>query len=165
MGGRLEVQAVLMERPADETRREPDGGPSRNMPAYDDETRQLSTAECWRVLGGSGIGHLALRSQPVGVDIVPINYLISNHQLFFRSGPGTKLENLAEHPHAAVQVEHFEAGTWFSVVLKGKAVRLAADAAIERSGVQGIVPAQPGGKFNYVCLTPEVIIGRSFVPR
>jgi nitroimidazol reductase NimA-like FMN-containing flavoprotein (pyridoxamine 5'-phosphate oxidase superfamily) len=134
------------------------------MPEYDDETRELSAAECWEVLGTSGVGHLALRSHPVGVDIVPINYLITDRELYFRSGPGSKLENLLKHPHVAVQVERLQDGHWFSVVLKGKAVRLAADHDIERSGIRQLVPAQPGGKYNYVRVTPDTLIGRTFTP-
>ncbi|HEY5223496.1 MAG TPA: pyridoxamine 5'-phosphate oxidase family protein [Microbacteriaceae bacterium] len=150
---------------ADDRRREPDGGPSPDRIEYNDESRELSAAECWDVLGTSGIGHLASRSRVVGVDIVPINYLAVNHQLFFRSGPGSKMENLAAHPHVAVQVEHFQDGSWFSVVVKGKAVRMAADATIESSGIQELVPAQPGEKLNYVCITPDEMTGRTFVPR
>jgi nitroimidazol reductase NimA-like FMN-containing flavoprotein (pyridoxamine 5'-phosphate oxidase superfamily) len=126
------------------------------------EPRELSHPECWALLGSSGIGHLAFRSQPVGVDIVPINYVITRRQLFFRSGPGTKLEELALHPYVAFQVDQLQDGRWSSVVVKGKAVRLAADAEIERSGILDLVPAQPGRKSNFVRITPDAVTGRTF---
>ncbi len=141
---------------------EPDGGPAVRHANEGAEIRELSDDECWKVLDDSGIGHLALRAHPVGVDIMPINYLITDRQLFFRSGPGTKLKDLVEHPHVAVQVERLRNGTWFSVVLKGKATRLASDEDIERSGILDLTPTQPGEKFNYVRIVPDAITGRTF---
>lgn len=148
-----------------DNRREPDGGPAARHPNQHVDTRELSDDECWTVLGDSGIGHLAVRADPVGVDIIPINYLITGRRLFFRSGPGAKLKNLVQHPYVAVQVERFQTGEWFSVVLKGKAMRLGFDADIERSGVLDLVPAQPGDKFNYVQITPDALTGRTFSAR
>jgi hypothetical protein len=69
------------------------------------------------------------------------------------------------HPHVAVQVERLQDGSWFSVVLKGEAVRLDSDEDIERSGVLDLAPAQPGEKFNYVRIIPDVISGRTFSAR
>jgi hypothetical protein len=154
-----------MDASAHDRRREPDGGPAARHPNQNANTRELSDDECWAVLGDSGIGHLALRAHPVGVDIVPINYLITGRQLFFRSGPGAKLKNLVQHPYVAVQIERLQEGEWFSVVLKGKAMRLASDADIERSGVLGLAPAQPGDKFNYVQIIPDAVTGRTFSAR
>ena len=148
-----------------EGRHEPAGGPAPAVDEPDDETRELTHTECWKILGTSGIGHLALRSYPVGVDIMPINYLIADRQLFFRSAPGTKLEDLVQHPHVAVQVERLDDGNWFSVVLKGPAQRLASDEDIERSGILDLIPAQRGDKFNYVRVIPDAITGRTFASR
>ncbi len=145
-----------------ERRHEPNGGPATPAPSHDEETRQMSEAECWQVLGRSGIGHLALRAQPVGVDIVPVNYLVNEHQVLFRSGPGTKLAELVEHPHVAFQFEKLVGGRWFSVSVKGRAERLACDEDIEASGVMQLDSAQRGDKFNYVRIVPDAVIGRSF---
>jgi hypothetical protein len=154
-----------MDASTHDERREPDGGPAARSANQGAGTRELSDDECWQVLGDSGIGHLALRAHPVGVDIMPINYLVADRQLFFRSGPGNKLKNLMRHPHVAVQVERLQDGSWFSVVLKGEAVRLDSDEDIERSGVLDLAPAQPGEKFNYVRIIPDVISGRTFSAR
>lgn len=143
-------------------RHEPSGGPAARTEPVDAATRELSDDECWEVLGASGIGHLAFQTQPVGVDIVPINYLITDRQLFFRSASGSKLSSIAHHPQVAVQVERLLGGRWLSVVLKGQAVRLALDEEIERSRVLELAAAQPGEKFNYVRITPDSITGRTF---
>lgn len=146
-------------------RHEPDGGPARVAIDDDSQVTDLTHAQCWDCLGESGIGHLALRAQPVGVDIKPINYLIHDRQLYFRSAPGTKLEELVLHPHVAVQVEQWHDGLWSSVVLKGRAERLAFDDEILQSGIMGLVTSGPGEKANYVRVTPDEITGRSFPSR
>lgn len=154
-----------MENPTQSRPHEADGGPASTMGAPDSDIRELTHAECWKILGDSGIGHLALRAQPVGVDIMPINYLVNERELFFRSAPGTKLEDIVLHPHVAVQIERLQDGRWMSVVLKGTATRLAADEDIELSGILHLVPAQPGEKFNYVRIIPDAITGRTFAAR
>jgi nitroimidazol reductase NimA-like FMN-containing flavoprotein (pyridoxamine 5'-phosphate oxidase superfamily) len=148
-------------------RHEPDGGPARLTVDVDvdDQSRDLSHPQCWELLGESGIGHLALRAQPEGVDVVPINYLVHDRVLYFRSAPGTKLMELVEHPHVAVQIERLGDGLWSSVVVKGRAQRLARDDEIIESGVMTLVTSAPGEKSNYVRVTPEAITGRSFPAR
>jgi hypothetical protein len=151
-----------MDASAHDKPHEPHGGPAARGADQYAGTRDLSDAECWQFLGDTGIGHLAFRTLPVGVDIVPINYLITDRQLFFRSGPGTKLKNLMRHPHVAVQTERLQGDSWFSVVLKGEAVRLGFDDDIERSGILDLAPAQPGEKFNYIQIIPDSVTGRTF---
>ena len=141
---------------------EPDGGPAVPAPVRNDETRAMTASECWELLGESGIGHLALRAQPVGVDIVPVNYLVVDGQLLFKSGPGAKLAEVAEHPYVALQIEHLLGAAWFSVVVKGRAERLDCDEDIESSGILDHHPTQPGDKFNYVRIVPDVVLGRTF---
>lgn len=141
-------------------RHEPDGGPAR-IPFDDDSgVTELSQEQCWALLGDSGIGHLALRAQPHGVDIVPIDYLVHEQQLYFRSAPGTKLIELTEHPHVAVQVERCRDAHWSSVVLKGRAERLAFDDEILASGISELLTSGPGEKANYVRVVPDAITGR-----
>lgn len=153
---------MVMDASPPREQHEPDGGPAARHPVQDPRTRELTLDECWTVLGDAGIGHLAQRANPVGVDIVPINYLVTDRELFFRSAPGTKLKNLLHHPYVAVQVERLRDDAWFSVVVKGKAIRLGSDEEIERSGILDLNPAQPGDKFNYVRITPDSITGRTF---
>lgn len=129
------------------------------------ETREMTHIECWAILGETGIGHLALRAEPVGVDVMPINYLISHRQLFLRSARGTKVEDIVLHPHVAVQVERLTDGAWHSVVLKGEAVRITDEAEIERAGVRDLVPAQTGDKSNFFRIIPDSITGRTFPAR
>ncbi len=144
---------------------EPDGGPARIPFDDDDQTSPLSHVQCWELLGERGIGHLGLRAQPRGVDIMPINYLIHDRLLYFRTAPGTKLMELTEHPYVTVQVERWHAGHWSSVVVKGRAQRLAFDDEILASGITELMTSGPGEKANYVRIVPDAIMGRTFPGR
>ncbi len=143
-------------------RHEPSGGPMGPIPTQDAHTRDMTEDACWNALGSLGIGHLALRAEPVGVTIYPVNYLVTDRQLLFKSAPGTKLTELADHPFVALQVEKLVDGWWFSVMVKGKAERLAFDDDIESSGILELDAAQGGEKLNYVRIDPDVIAGRTF---
>lgn len=156
------VAMAITEEDGATQRHEPAGGPPEFVPAEDTDTRDMTVSECWKALGDSGIAHLALRAEPVGVDIYPVNYLVSNGRVLFRTGPGTKLTELASHPYVALQFEQLVGGWWFSVLVKGKAERLAFDEDIESSGVLDLDPAQRGDKFNYVRIVPDAVIGRTF---
>lgn len=123
---------------------------------------ELSHAQCWRMLGEFGIGHLGLRAHPVGVDVLPIDYRITDRQLYFRTNWGTKLAEAMEHPHVAVQVDRFSGNRWFSVVLKGEAERVLDDQDVAASGARAIQPHDAGGKDFVVRIRPTAITGRSF---
>ncbi|WP_349898137.1 pyridoxamine 5'-phosphate oxidase family protein [Parafrigoribacterium soli] len=151
-----------MERSADDRRHEPSGGPANHASQPDPRTRELGDAECWSVLGDSGIARLAFQTDPAGVDIMPINYRIDERRLYFRSAPGVKLTSIVRHPKVAVQVERLAGGNWFSVVLKGEAARLEFDDEIEHSGVLDLASTQAGDKFNFVRVIPDTVTGRTF---
>jgi osmotically-inducible protein OsmY/nitroimidazol reductase NimA-like FMN-containing flavoprotein (pyridoxamine 5'-phosphate oxidase superfamily) len=138
------------------------GGVASPIEILQSQTAHLSVDESWDVFGESGIAHLALRDEPTGVDIMPINYLINNRMLYFRSAPGTKLVELTHNPSVAVQAEVNRDGRWYSVVIKGEAERLAFDDEIHASGVLGMRTEQPGEKLNYVRITPHSLTGISF---
>lgn len=138
------------------------GGAASDVEIVQSETAHLSLDESWAMLGESGIAHLALRQEPSGVDIMPINYLVKDRAIYFRSAPGSKLVELSKNPSVAVQAEVSRDGRWYSVVIKGDATRLSFDDEIVASGVLGLRAEQPGEKPNYLRITPTAVTGISF---
>lgn len=121
----------------------------------------LSEDECWDLLATRHVARLAIVT-PSGPDIFPIDYLPAERRLAFRTAPGEKLARLAEDPRVALEVDgRDEAGLW-SVVVRGTARRLAADDEIEAIGVLGLETSVPGGKWNFVVVTPSRVSGRRF---
>jgi nitroimidazol reductase NimA-like FMN-containing flavoprotein (pyridoxamine 5'-phosphate oxidase superfamily) len=125
------------------------------------DVRELDVDECWRLLGNHDLGRLAVRAE-TGVDIFPVNYLVHNRALYFRSAPGSKLVGLTRAPQVSFEADGQLAHHVWSVVVHGVAERLASDAEITESAIQTLTAWQPGEKFNYVRITPTTITGRNF---
>ena len=81
--------------------------------------RDLDFSEIEAMLKEHSYGRLAFTFRD-RVDIEPIHYVYENAWLICRTGPGTKLTQLAHHPWVAFEIDEvrglFE---WRSVVVKG----------------------------------------------
>ncbi|MGN6326040.1 pyridoxamine 5'-phosphate oxidase family protein [Pseudolysinimonas sp.] len=124
-------------------------------------SEELTVAECWRRLSWHSTGRLALATDD-GVDIFPVTYLVHDHSIVLRSAPGRKMLQLARHGDAAFEIDGRGRGRAWSVVARGRAVRMNLDSDILDSGVRELPALHHGEKFNYVKLTPEVVSGREF---
>jgi uncharacterized protein len=129
-----------------------------------DPVRILDGDECWRLLAGESLGRLAARDGD-GVDIFPVNYLVHDSAIYFRSAPGAKLVDLTAHSGVAFEIDGQLAHRVWSVVVAGIATRIASDVEIHESGIQALATWHPSDKFNYVCLRPTSVTGRSFAKR
>jgi nitroimidazol reductase NimA-like FMN-containing flavoprotein (pyridoxamine 5'-phosphate oxidase superfamily) len=110
---------------------------------------ELSPADCWTLLRGTGLGRLAT-SVDTFVDIFPV----------FRTAPGSKLVNIALNPMVAFEVDGVDTRWHWSVVIHGTAEHLGSQAEIIESGVMELVSWSPTAKYNYVRITPTDINGR-----
>jgi nitroimidazol reductase NimA-like FMN-containing flavoprotein (pyridoxamine 5'-phosphate oxidase superfamily) len=131
------------------------------MTTADTGVRMLDEKECWKLLSETTLGRFAVRL-PKGVDVFPVNYLTHDHELYFRSAPGTKLIDLTREPNIAFEIDGQHARHVWSVVVHGTADRLSSDHDVEASGVQRLETWHPSEKFNYVRIRPESVSGRSF---
>ena len=129
----------------------------------------LSEEESWHLLAGADLGRLAVSiggagddTDDSGVDIFPINYVVADRVIFFRTAPGSKLMDLTKHPIVALEMDGTHNRRRWSVVVKGTAVRLGLDEEIEASGVLFLHSQAPTEKWNYVRVTASSITGREF---
>jgi osmotically-inducible protein OsmY len=125
------------------------------------DVEELDPDACFELLGAEGVGRLGIRDVN-GVDIFPVNFVVHDRLLYFRSGPGVKMFRLTESPEVAFEVDGHDAEWTWSVVVKGEAQRLDDDAEIIASGIQEVAPEHPSDKFNYVRIQPRQITGRRF---
>jgi nitroimidazol reductase NimA-like FMN-containing flavoprotein (pyridoxamine 5'-phosphate oxidase superfamily) len=121
----------------------------------------LTVDECWDALGSTDLGRLAVRDGD-DIDIFPINYVVTDHIVYFRSAPGSKMIDLTRSPRVAFEADGTTATHWWSVVIKGDAARLTFDTEIQESGVSRLRSDAPTTKWNYVRITPGDITGRRF---
>ena len=121
----------------------------------------LGEEESWHLLASADLARLAV-SIDDGVDIFPINYVVADRVIFFRTAPGSKLMDLTAHPIVALETDGTHNRRRWSVVVKGSAVRLGSDEEIESSGVLSLHSLVPTEKWNYVRITVSSITGRQF---
>ena len=120
---------------------------------------RLGEAECWTQLHSAGLGRLATARNGI-VDIFPVNYLVHNQAILFRSAPGSKLVNLTAAPLVAFEADGFDGRWHWSVVVHGRATRLDNDEDIAESGVMDLAPWSLSPKYNFVRIIPTDITGR-----
>ena len=132
-------------------------------PAVED----LSADECWRLLDTDGVGRLATAvadpaTGDVRPDIFPINFHAHDGAILFRTGPGSKLIDLTAQPAVAFQTDGRRGRLYWSIVVHGRARRLAFDSEIEESGILETQAIHPTQKWNYVRIEVESITGIRF---
>jgi nitroimidazol reductase NimA-like FMN-containing flavoprotein (pyridoxamine 5'-phosphate oxidase superfamily) len=123
--------------------------------------RELAEGECWDRVASAPFGRLAL-SVFDDVDIVPINAVLSNGDLYFRTAPGSKLAELTANPRVAFEIDGYDDDTAFSVVVKGTAERLERQADIDAADQLPLTPWVPTLKYRWVRIRPTSVTGRLF---
>ncbi|HEV7948793.1 MAG TPA: pyridoxamine 5'-phosphate oxidase family protein [Glaciihabitans sp.] len=121
----------------------------------------LDASECWRLLADGELGRVGV-IRDGEVDIYPVNYLVKDRSIYFRSGPGSKMVDMARHPLVAFEVDGIDERKRWSVVVRGTATRVGFDREIEDSGVRELQSYSPTNKWNYVRIDANVISGRRF---
>lgn len=120
----------------------------------------LNIDECWTLLSGEEFGRLAYRLADE-VHLVPINYIVDEGSLLFRTASGNKLLAAALHSDVAFEIDwHGEDSAW-SVVVRGRLRRLEEQELrrLDRLPDRSWVPTL---KYDAVELLPEVVSGRTF---
>lgn len=122
----------------------------------------LSEAESWQLLGTRPVGRLAtsVAQQP---DIFPVNYVLDDGCIIFRTAQGSKLLELTINERVAFEVDDWEAdlGGW-SVVCSGAAEVIERAADLERAEALDLKPWVATVKTVFVRIRVEEIIGRRF---
>jgi nitroimidazol reductase NimA-like FMN-containing flavoprotein (pyridoxamine 5'-phosphate oxidase superfamily) len=130
--------------------------PPRTLPI--DSVEALTADECWDLLGLARVGRLAvcMSGRP---GIFPINYVVDDRTIVFRTAAGTKLSALA-NVLVAFEIDDYDAesGEASSVIVDGRAAEITGDRAL---GLP-LFPWQVAPKGHYVRITPDAISGRRF---
>lgn len=124
----------------------------------------LTDEQCWELLDANQIGRLAT---VVGgqVDIFPVNYLVSDRQIYFKTAEGSKLASVMAHHEVAFEIDGFSEQTneaW-SVVLGGVARVLTHDDEMDAAETLPLFPWNTAPKNRYVVIEPVSLSGRRFI--
>ncbi len=136
------------------------------MGLTDDNTwvEHLNEAECWRRLAESPVGRVGVLVDSAP-EIYPVNYVVEEHTILFRTDPGTVLAGLAKSPAVCFQIDGIDPTerTGWSVLVKGRAeqIRELPDAE-ERHRVQHLALDYwaIGPKWHWVRIAPDEVTGR-----
>ncbi len=127
----------------------------------ENQVSNLTDTEMWSLLEATQMGRLAV-SAGGELDIFPVNFIVDDGTLLFRTAEGTKLVELTVHSGVAFEIDGFDDTSAWSVVVKGTAAKLDHQSEVDRADTLPLTPWIPTLKYIYVRITPTSMSGRSF---
>jgi nitroimidazol reductase NimA-like FMN-containing flavoprotein (pyridoxamine 5'-phosphate oxidase superfamily) len=124
---------------------------------------EIDPDECWNLLGTTTVGRLGFASDD-GVVILPLNFLVFDSAVYFRTNPGTVIATLGDgSDDVAFEVDYHDdmLQRGWSVLVRGSTGEVDADEAdnaLHSSTRLG--PWAPGDRALVIKLTPRLVTGR-----
>jgi uncharacterized protein len=122
---------------------------------------QLSVDQCLELLASASLGRVAFVHEEAP-RIVPVNYLLHEGAVVFRTTYGTTLDTIAAGARVAFEVDRIdeESHAGWSVVILGKAEEIWMPEEIDAAADLPLTPWAPGDRNHYVRIFPSAITGR-----
>ena len=98
-------------------------------------------------------------------DIYPVNYLVHEDQVIFKTAEGSKLASVMTHHEVAFEIDGYDEATneaW-SVVVVGMARVLSREADLDLADTLPLFPWNLDPKHHYVAIDADSLSGRRFV--
>jgi uncharacterized protein len=129
--------------------------------AADEPVTVLSEDESWDRLASVALGRLvaSVGGQP---EIFPVNFVVQDRTVLFRTSEGTKLFAAVASNRVAFEADDHNVAEGWSVIVKGRAQVLHTGAEIEKAERAQLVPWIATLKLHYVLVIPYEITGRHF---
>lgn len=124
-------------------------------------TEHLSETVCWSLLAQAQVGRLGVAVLGI-VEIIPVNFVVDRMRIVFRTSPGHKLFVLTLRNSVAFEVDGWDDGSAWSVLVKGVAEPLRTHAEIRDASHTGLESWAPDPKNTYVQILPSEVTGRRF---
>lgn len=128
---------------------------------------ELDREECIRRLDRAPWARIAFTTDS-GPRILPINHLVMDDAVYFRTSPGSKLGSAVREATVALEVDGGDEASQlgWSVVARGRSSIVHDEALIERLMLQPFEPwTLPENKAFWVQVEIEEISGRTIVPK
>lgn len=135
--------------------------------ATDEQRRRIETLsvdECLQLLATASLGRVGFIHDDTP-RIVPVNYLLHQGTVMFRTTYGTTLDTISAGARAAFEVDRIDEATQigWSVIVTGKAEEIWVPDEITAAQKLPITPWAPGDRNHYVRIYPAAITGRRIV--
>jgi nitroimidazol reductase NimA-like FMN-containing flavoprotein (pyridoxamine 5'-phosphate oxidase superfamily) len=123
----------------------------------------LSEPECMDLLRAAEVGRLAISIKGLP-EIYPVNFVIDDGRVVFRTAEGTKLAGAVLGLGVAFEVDGYEPadGRAWSVMVKGAAVEIEKMEEVFAAAELPLFPWHNGPKHRFVRIEPSEITGRRF---
>lgn len=129
----------------------------------DKRLETLTRRECLDLLAEHHFGRLAFLDR-VGVlpQIMPVNYLVDNDAVVFRTDPGSKLAAAVRGAPVAFEVDGVDEQRQlgWSVVVRGHATEVTDEGELSRLRDGPLESWAPGARSHYVRVRPGPVTGR-----
>lgn len=124
------------------------------------ELSELSREECLALLGGHGVGRIAVIDDEGMPLVLPVNYRLVGERVVFRTASGSKVVALQRHP-VAFQIDANDPvhRTGWSVLVQGIAHEMT---EAERAVVE-VQPWARGDKPMWFQIVPRYVTGRRLI--
>jgi uncharacterized protein len=139
------------------------GPPEEDLDLIPGVLEEIEEGECWRLLGTQPVGRVAVIVGHYPL-VFPVNYAVDGHNIFFRTGAGTKLwaihrSNVTFEADELDVVNH----TGWSIMVRGAARELSVEHnpdLVARAEFSGAVPWVSGKRDVIVRVVADAITGR-----
>jgi nitroimidazol reductase NimA-like FMN-containing flavoprotein (pyridoxamine 5'-phosphate oxidase superfamily) len=134
----------------------------------DEPLEELSESECWTLLRTVDVGRLATPTSRGGVEIFPVNHVVDQGSIVFRTAVGTKLTSALEAAEIAFEADNAAPSQTeqrddpWSVVVHGTAVLITLETELFDTFDLTVHPWHVSNKPHFVRLVPTVVSGRRF---
>ena len=121
----------------------------------------LSASECWNLLSSVALGRLvtSVDGQP---EIFPVNFVVQNRSVLFRTAQGTKLVSAAINNSVLFEADGHNAEEGWSVIVRGTARTLRTGEEIDDAERAPLIPWTATPKQHFVRISPDRVTGRRF---
>jgi nitroimidazol reductase NimA-like FMN-containing flavoprotein (pyridoxamine 5'-phosphate oxidase superfamily) len=121
----------------------------------------LSIETCWELLKTTPVGRVAVMVDGAP-EIYPVNYVVDDRSVAFRSAPGSKLRGLDRSPVTCFEVDVIDPGlhAGWSVMVKGQAVNVTRADERHRLATLPLTLWTSGTKDTWVRVRPVEVTGR-----
>jgi uncharacterized protein len=127
----------------------------------DEPVTVLSEDESWSRLDSVSLGRLVISigGEP---EIFPVNYVVQDRTVLFRTAEGTKLFVAVTNSKVAFEADDHNVAEGWSVIVKGRAQLLNTDEQIREAERAELIPWTATQKDHYIRVIPSEVTGRHF---
>jgi len=121
----------------------------------------LSATECWYLLKSVALGRIVTTVDNTS-HIFPINFVVQNRTVLFRTAEGTKLVSAAINNNVLFEADDHDVEQGWSVIVRGVARTVRDEADLAEAQRAELLPWTATAKTHWVRVLPTQITGRRF---